>query len=128
MNGLHFKDLDKATQRSLKSVSLNTIILTKESEALKYEIFARLNQGSVALTPQELRNCIYRGSFNNLLEDIASTNKLLPELFIFENKRKKYQEYILRFFALKTLMIIVLLLAKPWTDTCLFTKMMTKKT
>lgn len=101
LNGLHFKDLDKATQRSLKSVSLNTIILTKESEALKYEIFARLNQGSVALTPQELRNCIYRGSCNNLLEDIASTNKLLPELFIFENKRKKYQEYILRFFALK---------------------------
>lgn len=101
LNGLYFKDLDKTTQRNLKSVSLNTIILTKESENLKYEIFARLNQGSVALTPQELRNCIYRGSFNELLEDIALNNKMLPELFIFENKRKKYQEYILRFFALK---------------------------
>lgn len=101
LNGLFFKDLDKATQRNLKSVSLNTIILTKESEALKYEIFARLNQGSVALTPQELRNCIYRGSFNDLLDDIAFTNKYLPELFVGENKRKKYQEYVLRFFALK---------------------------
>ena len=100
-NGLYFKDLDKTTQRNLKSVSLNTIILSKQSENLKYEIFARLNQGSVALTAQELRNCIYRGSFNDLLEDIALTNKLLPELFIFENKRKKYQEYVLRFFALK---------------------------
>ena len=101
LNGKKFKDLDKVYQRTLKSSSLNSIILTKESQELKYEIFARLNQGSLKLKPQELRNCIYRGSFNNLLESIAENNKLLPILFQEENKRKNYQEYILRFFALR---------------------------
>lgn len=52
LNGKYFRDLDKTTQRILKSTSLSTIILTKESEELKYEIFARLNQGAIALTPQ----------------------------------------------------------------------------
>ena len=103
LNGLFFKDLDKNIKRTIKNTSLNTIVLTEKSQELKYEIFARLNQGSVALTKQELRNCIYRGSFNNLLENIVDTNKLLPELFINENKRKNYQSYVLRFFALRNL-------------------------
>lgn len=61
LNGKKFKDLDRVYQRTLKSSSLNSTILTKESQELKYEIFARLNQGSLKLKPQELRNCIYRG-------------------------------------------------------------------
>lgn len=101
LNGKKFADLDKTLQRTLKSCTLNSIILTKESQELKYEIFARLNQGSIRLKPQELRNCIYRGSLNNLLESIASNNKILKDLFIDENRRKNYQEYILRFFALR---------------------------
>jgi len=103
LNGLFFKDLDKNTQRTIKNTSLNTIILLEKSQELKYEIFARLNQGSIALTKQELRNCIYRGPFNNLLENIVDTNKLLLELFVNENKRKNYQSYVLRFFALRNL-------------------------
>lgn len=101
LNGKKFKDLDKDIQRRLKKCSLETIIILKQSAELKYEIFARLNQGAVSLKPQELRNCIYRGSFNNMIEDIAKNNKLLPELFCQSNKRKSYQENILRFFALK---------------------------
>ena len=101
LNGKYFKDLDKADQRAIKQTSLNCIVLKKESQELKYEIFARLNQGSTKLKPQELRNCIFKGSFNDMLEDIAERNYLLKELFIAENKRKDYQEYILRFFALR---------------------------
>lgn len=71
----------------------------KESQELKYEIFARLNQGSTKLKPQELRNCIYRGPFNDMLEDLAK-NPLLRVLYREENKKKNYQEYILRFLAL----------------------------
>lgn len=102
LNGKSFSDLDRNIQRNIKTSTLNSIILTKESQELKYEIFARLNQGSIKLTPQELRNCIYRGTFNNMLEDIAGSNRLLVNLFIEKNNRKKYQEYILRFFALKS--------------------------
>ena len=100
LNGLYFKDMDKTLQKKLKSSSLNAICILKESQELKYEIFARLNQGAISLKPQELRNCIYRGSYNKMLEELAR-NKYLPVLFHDENKRKQYQERILRFFALR---------------------------
>ena len=100
-NGKKFIDLDKNIQRLIKSTTINCIVIQKESQELKYEIFSRLNQGSTSLKPQELRNCIYRGSFNNMLEDIAANNKNLAYLVGDNNKRKNYQEYILRYFALK---------------------------
>ncbi len=103
INGLYFKDMDKTLQKKLKSSSLNAICILKESQKLKYEIFARLNQGAISLKPQELRNCIYRGSYNNMLEELAG-NKYLPVLFHDKNKRKQYQERILRFFALRNFM------------------------
>lgn len=100
LNGLYFKDMNKPLQKKLKSSSLNAICILKESQELKYEIFARLNQGAISLKPQELRNCIYRGNYNKMLEELAG-NKYLPILFHDENKRKQYQERILRFFALR---------------------------
>ena len=101
LNGKYYKDLSKDIQKKLKSSSLSTISLLKQSTDLKYEIFARLNQGAVKLNPQELRNCIYRGSFNKMLDDIAATNPHLKNLFHDDNNRKSYQERILRFFALR---------------------------
>ncbi len=100
-NGKKFADLDKSVQRTIKNTSIHSIVIKRESQELKYEIFSRLNQGSTSLKPQELRNCIYRGSFNNMLEEIASNNKTLKFLVGTENKRKNYQENILRYFALK---------------------------
>ena len=99
LNGKRYKDLEKPIQKRLKSASLRAIIILKESQELKYEIFARLNQGSVSLRPQELRNCIFRGTFNNMLEELSG-NKYLETLFHDKNNRKSYQERILRFFAL----------------------------
>ncbi len=100
LNGKFYKELDKPIQKKLKASTLSAIKILKESQELKYEIFARLNQGAVALKPQELRNCIYRGSFNIMLEDLAK-NKNLELLFHEPNNRKAYQERILRYFALK---------------------------
>ena len=37
------------------------------SSELRYEIFERLNRGSMVLNQQEIRNCAYRGPFNDLL-------------------------------------------------------------
>lgn len=102
LNGKYYKDLPKEVKTKLRTSSLSTISLLKKSGDLKYEIFARLNQGAVKLNPQELRNCIYRGSFNNMLDDIASSNPHLHNLFHDDNNRKSYQERILRFFALRT--------------------------
>ncbi len=100
LNGMLYKDLEKSYQTRLKTSTLKAICLKKESQHLKYEIFARLNRGSVSLKPQELRNCIYRGSLNNMLESLAK-DKILKDLFHDDNVRKVYQERALRFFALR---------------------------
>lgn len=105
LNGKLFKELDGPFQKKLKNSTIHAICLCKESQELKYEIFARLNLGSKHLNSQEIRNCIYRGSFNNMLNDLAKDTKNLPELFSKSksknDNRKAYQERILRFFALR---------------------------
>ena len=101
LNGLYFKQLDKAVQRRLNYQTLSTVCIEKDSQNLKYEIFSRLNLGAVKLRDQEVRNCIYRGSFNDMLKEIANTNIYLPVLFHDTNTRYSYEERILRFFTLR---------------------------
>lgn len=103
LNGRYFKDLDKALQRRLNYQTLSTVCIEKDSQSLKYEIFSRLNLGAVKLRDQEVRNCIYRGKFNDMLKDIATTNTYLPTLFHDTNTRYSYEERILRFFALRSM-------------------------
>ena len=70
---------------------------------MKFEIFNRLNSGSVALNAQELRNCVYRGSYNDLLRDL-SHDKGFVNLMEFNKERKPDKrmrdvEHVLRFSA-----------------------------
>lgn len=106
LNGKYFKELEKKIQRRLSFGNLTVVCLDRDSQDLKYEIFSRLNQGAISLKPQELRNCIYRGSFNDMLKEIAMSNKLLPSLFHDKNLRSSYEERILRFFVLRESMIL----------------------
>jgi hypothetical protein len=39
---------------------------------MKFEVFERLNTGGLALNAQEIRNAIYRGSFNEMLKTVES--------------------------------------------------------
>ena len=103
LNGLYFRQLDKGLQRRLNYQTLSTVCIEKDSQNLKYEIFSRLNLGAVKLRDQEVRNCIYRGRFNDMLKEIANTNVYLPVLFHDANTRYSYEERILRFFALRSM-------------------------
>ena len=72
LKGKTYKDLDDDKQEKIRDYSLRVISFTNESDPdLQYEIFQRLNKGSVALNDQELRNCIYRGRWT----DEASNGK-----------------------------------------------------
>lgn len=101
MNDKLFKDPEPLYQNKIENTVIPAIIIKKGSPELKYEIFARLNLGATPLNQQELRNCLYRGSFNDMLEDIAANNPYLIKMISSENKRKSFQEYILRFYALR---------------------------
>lgn len=66
-----------------------------------FTIFHRLNTGGMKLNNQEIRNCIYNGSFNKRLKEIDQYSAW--DLINKQQKRKKHRfttiEIILRFFA-----------------------------
>jgi hypothetical protein len=72
----------------------------ESDENLRFEIFERLNTGSVPLNDQELRNCIYRGPYNDLLKKLSSDSDYMWLMgFRGPEKRFKDVEYVLRFAA-----------------------------
>ena len=77
------------------------VISNKSDPSIKYDIFMRLNQGAMTLNYQELRNCMYRGSFNDMLKDLCLKNKTFQQILKEKEPHKRYQdvEMILRYFA-----------------------------
>ncbi len=104
LNGLYYQDLDDEDQEKIDRTGITTITLDRDSAGAKYEIFERLNRGAVSLREQELRNCVYRGEYNSMINDLAE-NKNVKVLFKAKNSRMSFQENILRFFALKNFSI-----------------------
>ncbi len=72
LNGKMFRDLEESTQSKILDTSIRSVVIdTGTNDSLRYEIFERFNRGSVALNQQELRNCVYRGKFNDLLRKLV---------------------------------------------------------
>jgi len=99
LKGKQFVDLDEEYQNKILDYSIRTITFSKDSDPdLQYEIFSRLNTGSVALNAQELRNCVYRGRFNEFIKDLAADKEYLALLGLTEpHKRMTDVELVLRF-------------------------------
>ncbi len=100
-NRKSFKDLDGELQDKIRYCKIRTITFRRESDIdLKFEIFERLNTGAVSLNNQELRNCVFRGPYNELLKEL-STDKDFMYLLGLErqDKRMKDIELVLRFAA-----------------------------
>ena len=103
LKGKTYKDLDDAKQEKIRDYSLRVISFTNESDPdLQYEIFQRLNTGSVALNDQELRNCIYRGKFNDILKELSDYEDFRYITGIVKpHSRMKDVEMVLRFIAFR---------------------------
>jgi hypothetical protein len=101
INNKRYKELEKTEKKNINDYPLRTVTFKKESdENLRFEIFERLNTGAVALNYQELRNCIYRGTYNDLLLNLSSD----PDFMVLmglkaPEKRMRDVEYVLRFAA-----------------------------
>jgi hypothetical protein len=101
LNSLSFKDLENTDKNKIMRCILRTIIFRKGTDTdLKFEIFERLNIGAVSLKEQELRNCMFRGRYNDLLKKLADypnfryiLSQEKPDL------RMKDIQLVLRFFA-----------------------------
>jgi hypothetical protein len=101
LNGIKFNQLSEELQDKIITYKIRVIKFKKESDGdLQFEIFTRLNTGSVALNDQELRNCVFRGRFNDILKELSQDNDFKYLLGIARpDKRMKDRELVLRFAA-----------------------------
>lgn len=100
--GKKFADLPDTIQRSflLRSIKVTTLS-DKSDKRVRFDLFERLNRGGIALEAQEIRACVYRGEFNEFLEEMAQNTNFrkvvrLPERSEMNGFR---EELVLRFFA-----------------------------
>lgn len=102
LNNQSFGQLPKPVQLSFLLRPIRVTTLNDKSDAgVRYDLFERLNTGGVALHPQEIRNCVFRGKLRDLLKDLAGDAffKKVVRLADNEQQTAMYEECILRFFA-----------------------------
>jgi len=99
-----FDELGGEDMDQLKNSVLRTFIMrqiTPNDNTSIFHVFERLNTGGTLLLPQEVRNCVYAGPFN---EDLKKANKYEPWRDTLglraPHKRLKDVELLLRFLAL----------------------------
>ena len=73
LNGKYFRDMSEEHQAMVLDATIRTIVIDAgHNHNLRYEVFERLNRGSMPLNEQELRNCVYRGLFCDLLAELEN--------------------------------------------------------
>lgn len=105
LEGFTANNLPQKYLINIKRAVCRVEILRGESNtAMKYELFKRLNSGGSKLTPQEIRNAIFRGvdsSINLLIEDLSKNLSFIKFTQLSKQKKQELydQELILRFIA-----------------------------
>lgn len=103
VNDCKYSDLTSHDRDVIRKRSIRAIVILNDSdEQVKYEVFERLNLGSIQLTPQEIRNNTLRGSLNDLLKELARRpllKKMLNLRLKSDKKNMALEELVLRFFA-----------------------------
>jgi len=110
LNGSKYSDLPpflirRLEERTIKCLRIDSTV----DEQVKFDIFERLNTGSVKLESQELRNATVRGPFNDSIKEMAQFapfRRLIqvdPNNLADSRKIQKMEdvELVLRFFSLR---------------------------
>ena len=106
-----FAELSTDDQRKIKSTTIHAIIFEQKKpendDTSLYQVFERINKSGRTLTAQEIRNCVYQGSFNTLLFEL-NDNLKWREMFGSEHpdSRMRDIEFILRFFLMKSEIVL----------------------
>lgn len=102
LNGLTYHELPKSVQLMFYTRPMRVTVLNDKSDlSVRFDLFERLNTGGISLTNQEIRNCVFRGRFNEVLKkltansDFASVLRLKPS----DQNNGAPEEFALRFFA-----------------------------
>jgi hypothetical protein len=123
LEGKKYSELPQEIQRGIDRRYISSIVLLEETakteeeaEELKQIVFERLNSGGEKLTPQETRNALYNGKFNQLCLKLSNNENFrkmwnIPlesegeqQLLTSEAYRKMEDvQLVLRFFAYRFL-------------------------
>jgi hypothetical protein len=103
LNDKKWSELPPTLDRKILQRVIRTLVISHYTNpAIRSEIFERLNSGGEPLTEQEIRNATLRGSFNNLLNSLATSADFLKALGIKKaDDRLRHHELVLRFFAVR---------------------------
>jgi hypothetical protein len=109
LNDKTYEDLrnDKGLADDLsafENASIRTIVIRNwQNEAYLYEVFLRINTGSVQLSPQELRQALHPGPFSDLIDDASAASPELKRALKLDapDFRMRDAELLLRYLAYK---------------------------
>lgn len=109
LSGVDINSLPSFLSRRLDERTIKCLIIDSTVDRqVKYDIFERLNTGSIELSNQEVRNAIYRGKFNEMIKDLAKYKNFKEMLYLtyepgedLSSKEKEMEdvEIVLRFFS-----------------------------
>lgn len=102
LNGVTYDQLPKSLQLLFMTRPIRVTVLNDRSDLeVRYDLFERLNTGGVTLHPQEIRNCVYMGKFNDLINELAGFKSFRKVTKLAKNAEKNgnYEELVLKFFA-----------------------------
>ena len=100
--GKQYSELGQDEQRKIRNASIHAIIFEQkhpQNDSGMYQIFERINTSGRPLRPQEIRNCVYHGSFNHLLMELNRNTDWRNILGTPEDSRMLDIELVLRCFA-----------------------------
>lgn len=102
MNGKTIEDLPHSLRLDFQLKPIKVITLSDKSDfQVRFDLFQRLNTGGISLTDQEIRNCVYKGRFNDFIKRL-SLDERLRRLTMKPKSASEdgtYEELVLRFFA-----------------------------
>lgn len=100
-NGKGYQDLTGRLKIRLRETQLVVHIIQQGTpEAVKYNVFSRINTGGLALTAQELRHALVQGVARNFLADLAEDPAFGEATgWSVSNERMADREMVLRFMA-----------------------------
>jgi hypothetical protein len=106
LEGFNYETIPHQFRLNIKRATCRVEILRSNSNYdMRFELFNRLNTGGSLLTPQEIRNCIYRDistKFNDFLKDISSNQDFLDLIDLYNEQYEQlyHEELALRFISL----------------------------
>jgi len=102
LNGLSWQQLDPRFRDHIENRTLRCITILKDTHPqIKFDVFERLNTGSVKLNAQELRHGLNHGLLMLKLDELTKEDQWKSIVSIRQDKRMRSAELVLRYFAFR---------------------------